>query len=221
MTESEAQSIAHPIAATSRVESVGSFPMSKEGRRQAIILLLGVGSIWVFALWSLITILENGLTGVEWISSLLMLGMLVVSPMVAWALLEEANSRITTGERGITYATFGGITLTYGWDEVSGFKPKGRKSRIARFFLGEDDDTEENSNKLVRSDRADDIDRDDSDAEPDTLLLAVRKDRTVTIANPVVRFLHKQSHGDSLPIYGGLENRDELLAEIASRLETS
>jgi hypothetical protein len=228
------------------------YPMSRQGRRQAIILLLGVASIWIFALWSLITILQDGVGGVEWVSAALMLGMLVVAPVVAWTLLEEANSRIVTSGSGIEYRTFGGITLTYGWDELEGFKPAGGRGRIAKFFLGdeevdittnkvsnaeageprpEEDPTEEDKKGYAAGadgreraipaaaieDAASEGDSEDTD-EPGTLLLRVRNERTGQIANPLARFLHRQAHGAYLPIYGGLENRQELLDEIAQHL---
>ena len=104
-----------------------------------MILLLGVISIWVFALWSLIAMLSDGITGVEWVTGLLMLGILVVAPVVAWTLLEEANSRVVADDAGITYNTLGGISLAYSSADIAGFKEKGRKGRIARFFLGDDD----------------------------------------------------------------------------------
>src|SRR5438552_13270318 len=113
------------------------YPMSRQGRRQALILLLGVVTVWIFALWTLITILQDGITGVEWVSLALMLGLLVVAPVVAWALLEEANSRITVGDQGIKYQTLAGSTLTYGWDDLSGLRPTGGRGKLARFFLGD------------------------------------------------------------------------------------
>jgi hypothetical protein len=195
--------------------------MSKEGRRQAIILLLGVISIWVFALWSLITILQDGITGVEWVSSLLMLGILVVAPLVAWTTLEEANSRITTDDNGITYTTLGGITLRYAWADIAGFKDKGRKGRVARFFLGDDDSDNDKTDRIEDKARAVKAGEDGEmppEDEPETLLLTLHKDPAGQIANPVVRFLHKQAHGDALPIYGGLENRKALLAEISNHI---
>jgi hypothetical protein len=204
-----------------------TYPMSKEGRRQSIILLLGVISIWVFALWSLIAMLPDGITGVEWVTGLLMLGILVVAPVVAWTLLEEANSRITADDAGITYNTIGGITLVYSWADIAGFKDKGRKGRIARFFLGDDDvdnnksqsDETEESTPVVKAGEDEDEETPPDD-EPDTMLLTVRKELTTQIANPVVRFLHKQAHGNDLPIYGGLESRDSLLSEISSHIGT-
>src|SRR5690349_18103375 len=81
------------------------YPISREGRRQALILLLGVVTIWIFALWSLITILQDGVMGVEWVSLALMLGLLLVAPVVAWVLLEEANSRLILTNSGIRYRT--------------------------------------------------------------------------------------------------------------------
>jgi len=226
MSNTEAEQIAVPTPATpvetpTEAQTAGVYPMSKDGRRQAIILLLGVISIWVFGLWSLITILQDGITGVEWVSSVLMLGILLVAPLVAWTLLEEANSRITTGDDGIRYSTLGGISLKYAWADIAGFKDKGRKGRLARFFLGDDDGDSDKQEKIESEARAvkagedGEVPRED---EPETVLLTLRKNPAAQIANPMVRFLHKQAHGNDLPIYGGLENRKALLAEISSRI---
>jgi hypothetical protein len=257
MTGSDVQPIA-PAAAAAQVEPEERvYAMSREGRRQALILLLGVASIWIFALWTLITILQDGVGGVEWVSLILMLGMLVVAPVVAWTLLEEAYSRVVTDRQGIKYHTIAGIGLSYAWDDFTGFKPKGGRGRLARFFLGEDGDTGANDNIGRKVEAGEprpggDPTRDDGDTkmearvsegaaepglepataeqpppptgdeeedgDPETLLLQVRNDRTGQIANPVTRFLHRQAHGTALPVYGGLENRSELLDEIASHL---
>jgi hypothetical protein len=245
MSNAEAEPVAEPVAVPASTDSTtensqseirnpksaigmpGTYPMLKEGRRQSIILLLGVISIWVFALWSLIAMLPDGITGIEWVTGLLMLGILVVAPVVAWTLLEEANSRITTDDAGITYNTIGGISLVYSWADVAGFKDKGHKGRIARFFLGDDDgdNSKSNSNETKENTLAVKAGKDEDeetppDDEPDTMLLTVRKELTTQIANPVVRFLHKQAHGNDLPIYGGLENRKALLSEISSHIST-
>src|SRR5438874_12797778 len=117
---------AAPAAATppSTESTEQTFPMSREGRRQALVLLAGVASIWIFALWTLVTILQDGVSGVEWVSLVLMLGLLVVAPVVAWALLEEANCRMIVSSQGVRYQTLAGVDITYAWDEVAGFKPK-------------------------------------------------------------------------------------------------
>ncbi len=54
---------------------------------------------------------------------------------------------------------------------------------------------------------------DDSDDPLDTILL--NQDVGAQIQNPILRFLHRRTYGSrSLPVYPGLEARNELLAEI-------
>ena len=219
MANSEVQNLTSTIATPATAESTtdSTYPMSREGRRQALVLFVGAVSIWVFALWTFVTILENGITGVEWVSSAFMLGILLVAPMVGWALLEEAYSRVTTSDRGIRYRTLAGVDLTYSWEEVVGFKSKGSWGRVARFFLG--DEGEGRASERVRDVEADSDIEKESEDEPETRLLEVRQDRTGQIANPLVRFLHRQAHGAHIPIFGGLENQSALTGEIASRLQ--
>jgi hypothetical protein len=222
MATSEAQSSAIEAAPTQETAHV--YAMSKEGRRQAVVLLLGVASIWVFALWSLITILEGGITGIEWVSSVLMLGILLVAPLVGWGLLEEAYSRVSLGDAGVRYQTIGGLDVTYRWDDLVGFKKGRGRGRIARFFLGDGSDEEADPTRTgtaIPANEMDSNDEESSEDDPDTLLLEVREGHTSRIANPVLRFLHSQAHGHALPIYGGLENRDDLLTEINTRLGKS
>src|SRR5207237_4819332 len=170
--------------------------------------------VWIFALWTLITILQDGISGVEWVSLALMLGLLVVAPVVAWTLLEEANSSITVSDAGIRYRTLAGITLDYAWDELSGFAPTGGRSRLARFFLGDDDTNVGNELNLEAGAQAANTaplppepetaqaqtalaaeppesggDAEDEE-EAQTLLLRTRDDHAGRIANPAMRFLH-------------------------------
>ena len=215
MADSDVQSVAAP-AEVQVQETVPSpaervYPISRDGRRQALVLLVGVATIWVFALWSLITIMDAGITGVEWVSAVLMLGLLLVAPVVAWALLEEANSRITLTSSGITYRTLAGIETAYTWEQVEGFERNGKRSRMARFLLGNEEEEEPEGAVIARDGE------DDDDEEPKTLLLRVRGDSSTGISNPAVRFLHKTAHGDGVPIYAGIENRGELLSAIRER----
>ncbi|HET6263026.1 MAG TPA: hypothetical protein VFG99_12430, partial [Chloroflexia bacterium] len=99
----------------------------------------------------------------------------------------------------------------------AGFKSKSSRGRVARFFLG--DEGEAKLSERVRDGEADsDIDNENED-EPETRLLVVRQDSTGQIANPLVRFLHRQAQGAHIPIFGGLENHSALTGEISSRLE--
>lgn len=209
-----------PDKASGEDEAGNTYPMSREGRRQAIVLLLGVVSLWVFALWTFITILEAGLEGVEWVSALLMLGILLVAPLVAWTLLEEAYSRIIVEDGSIRYETVAGIKLAYRWDDLIGYR-QARRGRIARFFLGDEGETGQSSESSRVVGAAGVIDPNsekESEEEPETLVLESRMDATAQIANPALRFLHRQAHGSGLPIYGELEGRDALLREIAQRI---
>ncbi len=215
LTESDSAAIAStPVASLQPIsaDNIRTYPISPEGRRQASVLLVGVASLWVFAVWSLINLFDGGLSGIEWVSALLMLGIVLVAPVVAWALLEEANSRITTGTTGLRYTSIGGIDLLYPWQELSSFQPKDRKGKVARFFLGDDD-------KEGARDAHVDTFTDEDNAEPDTRLLNTT-DHTADIKNTFARAMHKLSHGASLPIYGGLQDRDALLAEIASQTKS-
>src|SRR5262249_32920144 len=161
------------------------------------------------------------------VSLALMLGLLLVAPVVAWVLLEEANSRLILTDSGIRYRTLAGIDLQYAWDDITGPAPTGRRSRIAPFFLGDDAPASPNpppqppeqqaQAALHAQEHAVEAQDEDADAEeaadepePETLLLNVRPTPANRIPNPVLNLLHTLGHGPTLPIYGALENRSEL-----------
>ncbi|HVF98709.1 MAG TPA: hypothetical protein VND68_02615, partial [Chloroflexia bacterium] len=145
MPDVDAQASAAPAQVlTSSVSN--EYRMSRDGRRQGVILLLGVLSLEVFAVWSLATILDRGLDGAEWVSALLMLGIALVAPLVAWTLLEELNSRYVVTAEGLRYNSLAGIDLLYPWEQLAGFKTEQRRGRVARFFLGEEDTTDNETN---------------------------------------------------------------------------
>ncbi|MEP6775373.1 MAG: hypothetical protein ABJA50_07230 [Chloroflexota bacterium] len=193
-----------------------SFPMSREGRRQAIVLLLGVISLAIFALWSLVNILQDGVSDVEWVTGAFMLAILLVSPLVAWTLLEEANTVVTTSDNGLTYRTLGGISLQYKWPDVAGFKSKQGKSKLARFFLGDDDAPQEEAVSVTSEGDVENV------AEsPSTLLLPVHTDPALQLKSPLVRFLHKQAYGNTIPLHSGLANRDLLINIINKNTATN
>src|SRR5437763_16457277 len=85
------------------------YRLTPDARRTALILLLGVAAIWVFALWTLITQAQDGLSGPEWVTAALMLGILLVAPVVGWTLLEERAATLTTDANGLTYRPLNGI----------------------------------------------------------------------------------------------------------------
>lgn len=226
MSDVDTQPAAAP-ASTLTSSTSNEYRISREGRRQAVILLVGVLALEVFAVWSLVVVLDRGLDGVEWVSALLLLGMALLSPAVAWTLLEEINSRyLVTGE-GLRYSSTGGLDLLYPWDQVVGFKTRERRGRIARFFLGDEDpeDTVDDTTTPATPPDGANEDEEESEAEPQALALQVRESYRSRLdsqfGNPIVRFLHTQAHGYTLPIYEGLENREQLVSQIASRTRTN
>ncbi len=199
------------------------YRMSRDGRRQGIILLVGVLSLEVFAVWSLVTILDRGLDGAEWVSALLMLGIALVAPLVAWTLLEEINSRYLVTAEGLRFSSMRGVDLLYPWEQLAGFKTERRRGRVARFFLGEEDNTDNEIDTTAgaTSPGGTNDEEEESEAEPQALTLQVRASYRPQVdsqlGNPLLRFLHTQAHGYAIPIHSGVENRDELVSQIASR----
>jgi hypothetical protein len=183
-----------------------AYRLTREGRRQAMILLLGVASLWVFALWTLITLFQDGLDGVEWVSLLLMSAILVVAPLVAWTLLEESQSQLTANAESLRYQSLSGIDITYKWEELVPAPDAGR-GRLARLFVGDNREKKE-------------VDSEDVLGEEDTRLYSV-PDHTAQIANPVARILHRLAHGSHLPVYAGIEKKEELLATIKSHVSAA
>jgi hypothetical protein len=226
MSNVDAQPSATPAQAlTSSISN--EYRMSRDGRRQGIILLIGVLSLEVFAVWSLVTILDRGIEGAEWVSALLMLAIALVAPLVAWTLLEEINSRYLVTAEGLRYTSIGGLELLYPWAELAGFKTEQRRGRIARFFLGEEAQAETDNNTTTPAIVPGDTnnEEEESEAEPQALALQVRESYRPQVdsqfGNPLLRFLHNQAHAYTVPIHGGVENRDELLSQIASRIRNN
>ncbi|MEA2574460.1 MAG: hypothetical protein QOH93_1758 [Chloroflexia bacterium] len=218
----------NPAPAQALTSSVSNeYRMSRDGRRQGIVLLIGVLSLEVFAVWSLVTILDGGIDGAEWVSALLMVGIALVAPLVAWTLLEEINSRYFVTAEGLRYTSIGGLDLLYPWAQISGFKTEQRRGRIARFFLGEEDPAETDNNTttpdMVPGDTNNE--EEESEAEPQALALQVRESYRPQvdsqIGNPMLRFLHTQAHSYTIPIHSGVENRAELVSQIASRIRNN
>lgn len=226
MSNVDAQPSAAPAQAlTSSISN--EYRMSREGRRQGIILLIGVLSLEVFAVWSLVTILDRGIEGAEWVSALLMLGIAVIAPLVAWTLLEEINSRYFVTAEGLRYTSIGGLSLLFPWTQLAGFKTEQRRGRMARFFLGEEDpkETDDNTTTPAMLPDGTNNEEEESEAEPQALALQVRESFRPQVdsqlGNPLLRFLHTQAHAYTVPIHGGIENRDELLSQIVSRIRNN
>jgi hypothetical protein len=133
---SEPQAVSAPPTTAAPPAGGQVYRISPAGRRTALILLLGVAAVWVFAAWTLVTQALDGLSGPEWVTAVLMLGILLVAPVVGWTLLEERGATISTGAQGLTYRSITGIHLAYTWPEITGLDPApASPSRWARLFM--------------------------------------------------------------------------------------
>jgi hypothetical protein len=179
-----------------------TYRLSPSGRRTALILLVGALIIWAFALWTFRRTL-----GISY------------NPLLFWSSLRAAIQ----GENGQGLA-IGQIvpallmlvlivaTPLVIWNILeewaAAYTPTDAGLRFAS--LGVDLTYPWVGIGAIR--RVDD----DADEPMDELLL--REDYTRQIRNPLLRFLHGQAYGRTkLPLYAGLQDRDELLSEIRQR----
>jgi hypothetical protein len=179
-----------------------TYQLSATGRRNVMLLMIGAGLIWVFAIWtfqstlaisyspdkildSLQASLGQGLTIDRTVPALFMLVLMVAAPLTIWNIAMEWVARYTPTGDGLRYDAFG-ISLVIPWSNISDI-------RVI------DADSDEPSNEL-----------------------RLKMDPSAQISNPVLRLLHVQAYGRVvLPLYAGIEHREELIDEIRRRANLS
>ena len=175
-----------------------TYRLSPSGRRSAVILLMGALIIWAFALWSFRSTLGISYNPLAFWGSLrasieqgLSIGQVV--PAVLMLVLIVATPLVVWN-------------ILEEWDaaftpEDDGLRFSALGVRLTYPWSG--------ISALRRVDE-------DTDEPMDELLLAA--DYTGQIGNPLLRFLHRQAYGSTrLPLYAGLDDRDELISEIQRR----
>lgn len=179
-----------------------TYRLSAAGRRNLLVLLVAALLIWMFALWSFASTLRISYNPLQfWPSLLASLGQGLTIGQVVPALLMLV----------LIVATPLLIwSLLAEWAAAYTPTPDGLRFES----LGVRVVCPWNQVRAVRPVDA------DADEPFDELLLD--SDPSAQIGHPVARFLHRQSWGaNRLPIYPGLEEREELLAAIRSALETA
>jgi len=179
-----------------------TYRLSSSGRRTALILLVGALIIWAFALWTFRSTLGISYNPLQFWSSLRAalqgnqgqgLAISQIVPALLMLVLIVATPLVIWNileEWAAVYApTDDGLRfMSLGIDLTYPWSGIGAIRRVDE----------------------------DSDEPIDELLL--REDYTGQIHNPLLRFLHGQAYGRTkLPLYAGLQDRDELLAEICQR----
>ena len=179
-----------------------TYRLSPSGRRTALILLVGALIIWAFALWTFRRTL-----GISY------------NPLLFWGSLRAAiqgqnGQGLSIGQivPALLMLVLIVATPLVIWNILeewaATYTPTDAGLRFAS--LGVDMTYPWAGIGAIR--RVDD----DADEPMDELLL--REDYTRQIRNPLLRFLHGQAYGRTkLPLYAGLQDRDELLAEIRQR----
>ncbi|MBK9715676.1 MAG: hypothetical protein IPO81_31005 [Kouleothrix sp.] len=175
-----------------------TYHLSSSGRRTAIILLVGALIIWAFALWTFRSTL-----GISY------------NPLELWGTLRKSV------EQGLSISQIVPALLMLVLIVATPLVIWNILEEWAAAYTAAEDGLHFSSlgimvtypwRGIVAVRRADE----DSDEPVDELVL--REDYTRQIRNPLLRFLHGQAYGRTrLPLYAGLEDRDELLAEIRER----
>lgn len=176
-----------------------SYQLSSVGRRNALLLMVGAGLIWAFAVWTFqstlnISYTPDGITnslGMLWsddglsvnttIPAVFMLVLMIAAPLTMWNIAMEWVARYTPTNDGLRYESMM-ISMLIPWNSIGEI-------------------------------RAVDADSDEASHE-----LRLKIDPTTQIANPVWRLLHAQAYGRTvLPIHAGVDQRDDLIDEIRRR----
>ena len=179
-----------------------TYRLSPSGRRTALILLVGALIIWAFALWTFRRTL-----GISY------------NPLLFWSSLRAAiegqnGQGLSIGQivPALLMLVLIVATPLVIWNILEEWAAAYTPTDVGLRFasLGVDLTYPWVGIGAIR--RVDD----DADEPMDELLL--REDYTRQIRNPLLRFLHGQAYGRTkLPLYAGLQDRDELINEIRLR----
>ncbi|MGQ9927217.1 MAG: hypothetical protein ACUVS4_10130 [Chloroflexaceae bacterium] len=179
-----------------------TYRLSAAGRRNVLVLLVAALLIWVFAFWSFASTLR-----------------ISYNPVRFWASLQESLAQgLSVGQVVPALLMLVLIVATplliwallVEWAAVYTPTPDGLRFETLGVRVVYPWD-------CVRS-----VHRVDADADEPFDELLLDSDPGTQIGHPLTRFLHRQVWGaDRLPIYSGLEERDELLAAIRGALEAT
>ena len=187
-----------------------TYRLGRAGRRMAYLLLAGSVVVWLFALWTLKNTLKIGFRPQNLWPSLKNLGRRIIgSPGAQPLTAEEIIPSIVMlvllvivplliwniVEELRSSISAGAKGLTFRSLGIELFYPWGEVADLQPV----DEESDEPLDELV-----------------------LRTSRLSEIRNPLVRFFHWQAYGrHKLPLYGGLEEREDLIAHIRSRLTSA
>lgn len=175
-----------------------TYRLSASGRRTALLLLIGALAIWGFALLSFRSTLGIDYNPIAFWGSLRAsiengLGVSQLVPALLMLVLIIATPLLVWN-------------LLEEW--AAGYTPTAEGLRFHSLGVG----------VLYPWSAISALRRVDDDADEPLDELVLAGDYTGQIKNPLLRFLHAQAYGrTTLPLYAGIENREQLLDEIRAR----
>lgn len=175
-----------------------TYQLSSLGRRNVILLMIGAALIWVFAVWvfqSTLAISMNPATVVSSLQAAVAEGLSVdrTVPALFMVVLMVA-APLTMWNIGMEW----GVRYTPTADGLR-YQSAGVAMTIPWSSIAE-------------------IRPIDADSDEPSHELRLKVDPTPQITNPLLRILHAQAYGRViLPIYAGIEHREELIDEIRRR----
>lgn len=184
-----------------------TYRLSQAGRRMAYLLLAGAVVVWVFALWTLKNTLKIGFRPQNLWPSLRALGRRIVGSPGAQPLTAE---EIIPSVVMVVLLVVVPLLIWNIIEELRSSISAGTKGLTFR-SLGIELFYPWEEVSVLRPV--------DEEGEEPLDELVMRTSRLSEIRNPLVRFFHWQAYGrNKLPLYGGLEERDDLIARIRSHL---
>lgn len=174
------------------------YRLSPSGRRTAIVLLISALIIWAFALWTFRSTLN-----------------IQYNPLQFWgSLVATVQEGLTIGQivPALLMLVLIVATPLVIWNLLEEWAARYIVTDEGLRFdsLGVEVTYPWSGITAVR--------REDTGSDDPYDLLVLADDHTGQIRHALLRFLHNQAYGRRrLPIYAGIENRDELLAEIQAR----
>jgi hypothetical protein len=179
-----------------------TYSLSPSGRRTALLLLIGSLVIWAFALWTFRRTLD-----------------ISYNPLYFWGSLRTAiQSGLTLGQLVPALLMLVLIVATplVIWNILEEWAASYTPTEEGLRFVSLGIDV------VYPWSGIDAIRQLDQDSDEPIDELQLREDYTNQIKNPVLRFLHGQAYGrKTLPVYAGLQEREELLAQIQQYTKTA
>mgnify|MGYP000184111025 CR=1 FL=1 len=187
-------------------EQEKTYRLSRRGRRTAYLLLAGSLLIWLFALWTLKNTLRIGVRPQTFIPSL----------QALWGRLSGTAGSMTAEEiiPAVIMLALALVVPLLIWNILEELRASYTVGPAGITFRSLGIELSYPWSEVVSLRPV------DEEAEEEPLdELVFRNSRLSSIRNPLLRFLHAQAYGRRrLPLYGGLEGREELLERIRAHL---